>query len=278
MLKFIWNAWWRNKERFILLLVGVLIVSTGLSYLIGTSQANKGTVVDALQQRWHSSYDIVVRPTGSRSVTEDLKLLEPNYMSGLDGGITRKQYETIKQMTDVEVAAPIAMIGGTYIGTPIGSHTIKKQGIYRLRINSQQDTGLKIEQYITNHYLGAGWEPLKDATKTGLSPLGVGKVSLYEQGTYEMIAGVDPEAEARLVGLKDAVHATAHSRYFDPNTKITKRGDGAIQIPVLLNEQEYSTVKTSYTYEDVLLPLQDDSMNATVNMIEQKGEKSSSKH
>jgi len=77
MLKFIWNSWWRNKERFILLLVGVLIVSTGLSYLIGTTQANNGTVVDELQKRWGSSYDIVVRPEGSRSVTEDLKLLEP---------------------------------------------------------------------------------------------------------------------------------------------------------------------------------------------------------
>ena len=273
MLKFIWNAWWRNKERFILLLVGVLIVSTGLSYLIGTSQANKGTVVDALQQRWHSSYDIVVRPPNSRSVTEDLKLLEPNYMSGLDGGITRKQYETIKQMTDVEVAAPIAMIGGIYVGTPIGTHTFKEQGIYRLRIKNQQDTGLNVEQYTADFYLGAGWEPSKDATKTGLSPINVGKVPLYEASTYEMIAGVDPEAEAKLVGLKDAVHTTAHSRYFDPDTTITKRGDGAIQIPILLNEQEYSTVKTSYTYEDVLLPLQDDSMNATVNMIEQKGGK-----
>ncbi len=60
MLKFIWNSWWRNKERFILLLVGVLIVSTGLSYLIGTTQANNGTVVDELQKRWGSSYDIVV--------------------------------------------------------------------------------------------------------------------------------------------------------------------------------------------------------------------------
>jgi hypothetical protein len=63
-----------------------------------------------LQKRWGSSYDIVVRPEGSRSVTEDLNLLEPNYMSGLDGGISRKQYETIKQIADVEVAAPIAMI------------------------------------------------------------------------------------------------------------------------------------------------------------------------
>ncbi len=88
MLRFIWNSWWRNKERFILLLVGVLIVSTGLSYLIGTTQANNGTVVDELQKRWGSSYDIVVRPEGSRSVTEDLNLLEPNYMSGLDGGIS----------------------------------------------------------------------------------------------------------------------------------------------------------------------------------------------
>ncbi|WP_214729951.1 hypothetical protein [Exiguobacterium sp. s168] len=55
MLRFIWNSWWRNKERFILLLVGVLIVSTGLSYLIGTTQANNGTVVDELQKRWDSS-------------------------------------------------------------------------------------------------------------------------------------------------------------------------------------------------------------------------------
>ncbi len=62
----------------------VLVVSTGLSYLIGTTQANNGTVVDELQKRWKSSYDIVVRPPNSRSVTEDLKLLEPNYMSSLD--------------------------------------------------------------------------------------------------------------------------------------------------------------------------------------------------
>jgi len=110
MLKFIWNSWWRNKERFILLMVGMLIVSTGLSYLLGVTQANNGTVVNELQKRWDSSYHIVVRPEGSRSVTEDLNLLEPNYMSGLEGGITREQYETIQQIADIDVAAPIAMI------------------------------------------------------------------------------------------------------------------------------------------------------------------------
>jgi len=273
MLKFIWNSWWRNKERFILLLVGVLIVSTGLSYLIGTTQANKGTVVDALQKRWNASYDIIVRPQGSRSVTEDLKLLEPNYMSGLDGGITRKQYETIKIMTDVEVAAPIAMVGGVYIGTQIGTHMIKEQGIYRLNTTTEQNTGLEQEKYSGNTFLAAGWEPTENATKTGVSPVGVGKIPLNEMGTFEMIAGVDPEAEAQLVGLKQAVHTSPHSRYFESDMKPTKREDGAIQIPVLLNEQEYSSAKISYTYKNVDLPLKDDSINATVNMIEQKGGK-----
>jgi len=113
MLKFIWNSWWRNKERFILLLVGVLILSTGLSYLIGITQANNGTVVDELQKRWESSYHLVVRPEGSRSVTEDLNLLEPNYLSGMEGGISLEQYEQIKKIQDVDIAAPIAMIGSS---------------------------------------------------------------------------------------------------------------------------------------------------------------------
>ena len=159
MISFIWNSWWRNKERFILLLVGVLIVSTGLSYLIGTTQANNGTVVDELQKRWGSSYDIVVRPSGSRSVTEDLKLLEPNYMSGLDGGITMKQYKTIQQMKDIEVAAPIAMIGNSNIFSEVGMYTFDEEGVYKVSMVEQQDTGLKIENYPYSFFLAAGWNP-----------------------------------------------------------------------------------------------------------------------
>src|SRR5690625_1362651 len=111
MIRFIWQNWWRRKERFILLVIGALIVSIGLTYLVGISDVNKGTIVDTLEQRWTASYDIVVRPEGSRSVTEDKNLLEPNYLSGMSGGISIEQYETIKEIAGVEVAAPIAMIG-----------------------------------------------------------------------------------------------------------------------------------------------------------------------
>ncbi len=231
MLKFIWNSWWRNKERFILLLVGVLIVSTGLSYLIGTTQANNGTVVDELQKRWGSSYDIVVRPEGSRSVTEDLKLLEPNYMSGLDGGITRKQYETIKKMTDVEVAAPIAMIGYNQTLSSIGTHTIDQEGIYKLTIKDTQDTGLQNESSSGVTFLAAGWEPTENAVKSGVSPLPLGKQPLFEYGSQVMIAGVDPEAEAALVGLDKATTKGTYSNYFSKDDQVTSFGEDGVQIP-----------------------------------------------
>lgn len=111
MLKWIWNSWWRNRERFILLLVGVLIVSIGLSYLVGITEANKGTIVEELQKRWKSSYHMVVRPPDSRSVTEEKKLLEPNYLSGLAGGITLEQYEMIKAMDKVDIARSNCDVG-----------------------------------------------------------------------------------------------------------------------------------------------------------------------
>lgn len=273
MLKFIWNSWWRNKERFILLLVGVLIVSTGLSYLIGTTQANNGTVVDELQKRWGSSYDIVVRPKGSRSVTEDLKLLEPNYMSGLDGGITRKQYETIKDITDVEVAAPIAMIGYNQTVSSVGTHTVEKEGIYKLTIKDTQNTGLQNESSNGVLFLAAGWEPTGNAQKSGVSPLALGKQPLYEYGSQVMIAGVDPEAEAALVGLDQATQKGTYSNYFSKDDVVTPFGEDSIQIPILLNNREYVDATRVYTYEKVDLPFKKTSISDIVQQVEQKGGK-----
>ncbi|QZY88534.1 ABC transporter permease [Exiguobacterium acetylicum] len=271
MFKFIWNSWWRNKERFILLLVGVLIVSTGLSYLIGTTQANNGTVVDELQKRWGSSYDIVVRPEGSRSLTENLNLLEPNYMSGLDGGITRKQYEIIKQITDVEVAAPIAMIGYNQTMSSVGTHTINEPGIYKLTIKDSQNTGLRTESFSSSLFLAAGWEPTGDSRSAGVSPQQLGKQPLYEYGSQVMIAGIDPESEAKLVGLDKATQKASHSHYFTKEDTLNDVGDNTTEIPILLNNREYVDATRTYTYEKVNLPLKDESINATVKEIQGKG-------
>ncbi len=272
VMSFIWNSWWRNKERFILLLVGVLIVSTGLSYLIGTTQANNGTVVDELQKRWNSSYDIVVRPPGSRSVTEDLHLLEPNYMSGLDGGITMKQYQTIKDITDVEVAAPIAMIGNNSTGSSVGTHTFDDPGVYKLTITDYQNTGLQVDKSTTVRYLAAGWDASGDTKQSGVSPVGLGKQPLDEYGSDTMIAGIDPEAEARLVGLDQATKKSDHSRYFTDEDVVTAL-ENVDMIPVLMNERDYIDASRTYKYEKLDLPLIDDSMVPTIQEVTKKGGK-----
>ncbi|MER2033572.1 MAG: ABC transporter permease, partial [Exiguobacterium indicum] len=273
MLRFIWNSWWRNKERFILLLVGVLVVSTGLSYLIGTTQANNGTVVDELQKRWKSSYDIVVRPPNSRSVTEDLKLLEPNYMSGLDGGITMKQYKTIQAIADVDVAAPIAMIGNHATGANVGTHRFDDYGVYKLTITDKQNTGLNVEKYSSVNYLAAGWTPDENATISGVSPAALGEEPLLEFGSDTMIAGIDPKAEARLIGLDEATVAGKNSRYFDEQdaANIVDPELGTVELPILMNEREYVDASRTYTYEKLDLPLINDSIQETIRDVTKRG-------
>lgn len=134
MLRFIWKGWWRHKERFILLLIGALIISSGLSYLLSLSETSKGTIVDVLRKNWKAQYDILVRPPDSRSATENENLLAPNYLSGLSGGISLDQWHLIENIDGVSVAAPIAPIGyGSYlvIVAKINPNKLEKNAIYR---------------------------------------------------------------------------------------------------------------------------------------------------
>lgn len=256
MLKWIWNSWWRNKERFILLLVGVLIVSIGLSYLVGITEANKGTIVEELQKRWKSSYHMVVRPPDSRSVTEEKKLLEPNYLSGLAGGITLEQYEMIKAMDKVDIAAPIAMLGYLYNDTALGSVDVTEPGIYRLKMIEKTDTGAYEEVDEGEIYFTRGDERTKERGKEyGLTVFQDGQLSY---GSSILIAGVDPEAEAKLVGLDEALVREANSRYFltEDQAEVVALAESiqAYNIPVLMSNQEFVDGEIIYTIEKLDLP------------------------
>ncbi len=247
MLKFIWNSWWRNKERFILLLVGVLILSTGLSYLIGTTQANNTTVVDELQKRWKSSYHLVVRPEGSRSVTEELNLLEPNYLSGMNGGITLEQYEQIKAMTNVEIAAPIAMMGSIDTSINLDRVDITEPGIYRMNILEETDTGAGTEEFGGNTYfIVGGWRAEGLGQEYGASPL----LEWLSYGSEVMIAGIDPEAESALIGIDEAIVKEENSRFFTADDIPLQVGeDSAIEIPVIISNKNFVDAKLTYSFE-----------------------------
>lgn len=287
MIRFIWKSWWRRKERLIFLLIGALVISAGLTYLIGISDTNKGTIVDELQQRWSSSYDIVVRPEGSRSLTEEKGLLDPNYLSGLDGGISRRQYEQIKMIQDVEVAAPIAMIGNALYSTKLTEQgeLELQEGIYRMTTEETSNDGIQKQSNVFSSYFAVGnYEILGNKYRNKgpdyfLKLLPGFPENYLSSSRRIMLAGIDPEQETKLVGLEQAIIDKGPSRYFtNKDTSINRLlGEESevslSDIPVIINRQSFTNTDIHYTIERLDLSFDQEVADETLKMLEDSGGK-----
>lgn len=286
MIRFIWRNWWRKKERLFLLLVGVLIISLGLAYLVGLSESNKGTIVNELEQRWASSYDIVVRPEESRSITEKDDLLDPNFLSGIYGGISIEQYEKIKQIPNVEIAAPISMIGYVLYSINLESLELEEDGIYRLVSQEIIDDGIRKHTNTVQSYFPFGeWVPfvLEKFKENPRYYLGFP----YEHLTayrYLLLAAIDPEQEAKLVGLDQAIMSTGKSRYFTKDDKVrieplSKEEDNQagenphtlISYPVIINNHSYADQRLQWQIERLNITLDRETANETLDRLENLG-------
>ncbi|WP_053075154.1 ABC transporter permease [Ornithinibacillus californiensis] len=269
MIRFIWQNWWRRKERFILLIIGAFIVSAGLTYLIGLSETNKGTIVDTLQKRWTASYDIVVRPEGTRSVTEDKKLLEPNYLSGLSGGISLEQYETIKAIPGIEVAAPIAMLGYTSYSVNYGQVKLSEPGIYRRIMKTTVNNGIGEETEIRNYYFPINvWDLRNKGSEYGVA---APYLDWLVDG-QSLLAGIDPEQEAKLVGLDEAIMELGTSRYFvDSDTYYFDEDKGYHEIPIIVNQTAYVDKLEQITFEKLDIEINEENADAVMNKVRENG-------
>ena len=274
MIKLIFQNWWRRKERFFLLLVGVIIISAGLTYLVGLSNQSKGTVEKNLQERWTASYDIVVRPEGSRSVTENKNLLEPNYMSGLSGGISMEQYETIKGIEGVEVAAPIAMIGYSDYTVAFGDATnLLEPGIYRRKMTQQINNGLSIEEEHSDYYFTYPNDVWNYFGKDGSYGTGA-PLTDYTVHSIVLLAAIDPEQENKLIGLENAIVQKGSSRYFNETDRyhmVDRQGNKLHEIPIIVNAQNFVDTTTTISFERVNIPFTRENANETMEEIREKG-------
>jgi ABC-type lipoprotein release transport system permease subunit len=94
------------------LLLGILVAVTSFTILTGTTEVSRLETVGSVEENFRSAYDILVRPSGSTSQLENERgLVRNNFLSGLAGGISLAQYEEIKAIGTVDVAAPIAVLG-----------------------------------------------------------------------------------------------------------------------------------------------------------------------
>lgn len=112
MIGFLASALGNRPWRAGTLALGILAAAVAFVLLTGSAATSALRVQGTLKSNYRNTYDILIRPKGSFTRLERQQgLVRPNYLSGIFGGISLRQYEEIQRIPGVEVAAPIAMIG-----------------------------------------------------------------------------------------------------------------------------------------------------------------------
>lgn len=143
----------RHRGRALALAAGILVAATSFTLLTSTVTTSQARTTDTVRKNARSAYDVLVRPHGSQSAVERADgLVEANFLSGIFGGITLDQYDAIKDMPGVQIAAPVANLGYLMV-----------QGTMKIDVSGFLDTDapaqmLRIRPTLTtglNHYRSA---------------------------------------------------------------------------------------------------------------------------
>ncbi len=274
----------RTQKVYALLILLALITSGGgWGVLSSTLQTTQYVVNENLDLYWRTTYDLLVRPKGALSELEErYGLVEPNYLSNTyNGGITRQQYETIKSIPGVEVAAPVAPVGfmgggspSVYVRLPMVPMSWRPESgspppetiynrIYRLQTQAFVDNGLQTFRVRDNEFYYVNLParlPIESADRRVMYvssfefPLTVGWWLVVP------IVGIDPEEEARLLNLNTAITSGRYLRSDDrpreeklPMTLPSGERKATV-IPVLVNGVPYLNVSTQVRMEQYNLP------------------------
>lgn len=101
-----------RRSRTLALLAGILVATAAFTVLTATSRTQRLDVRGTVAESFRGDYDVLVRPHGSRNAFErQTGQVQPNFLSGVFGGITLRQWRRIEHLPGVDVAAPIANIG-----------------------------------------------------------------------------------------------------------------------------------------------------------------------
>jgi putative ABC transport system permease protein len=101
-----------RRARAVALTLVLLGASAGFLLLSAAGKTTDVRVKGSVRGAFRPAYDILVRPRGSSTPLErSAGLVRSNYLSGVYGGITLEQWQTIERIHGVAVAAPVANIG-----------------------------------------------------------------------------------------------------------------------------------------------------------------------
>ncbi len=251
-----------------MLFIGFLLLATSGLLIFSAAQTTLISANRNLDQLWRTSYDILVRPAGSRgSVEEQTGLVQANFLSGIDGGISLEQFELIKKLPGIEVAAPIAILG--YINGGAGGEEIElpsEPGLYYLRQIVTVTDGFNEYSYenpsLVPYFLIR--DSVQLAQEDSFQQDGINVNPSWEgvNGRIDfpfLVAGILPSEEASLIGLDQTITTGA---YLQDNESLEAQMfllggsqlPSTINFPVLINAQQYINLEFQIALERVSLP------------------------
>ena len=217
----------------LLTIAGVFVATFGFVLLAVSSKSTEAELTGTISSAWGGPYQLLVRPPGSATALEvQAGLVRPNYLGGIGGGIDRDQLARIRRIPGVEVAAPLSVLG--YVQWPAGKQldlreltTGRALDVFRISTSAVAEAGLSSFDLGVRYVLYAPDGKIDESFRT----MTVGDLRLVcdsargiecRTGPPEvlvsfamplLIAGIDPSAEAGLVGLDDCVQ---EGRYLGP--------------------------------------------------------------
>ena len=91
---------------------GVLVAALSFGLLSSETATSNLAVTKTVKDNFRAAYDILVRPKNAQTPFEEHNhVVDSGFLSGLFGGITLKQYDQIKSLSGVALAAPVANVG-----------------------------------------------------------------------------------------------------------------------------------------------------------------------
>lgn len=276
MAAFLLRLMFRRWARPALLGLGLLLVTAGVILTATVSRSVVVVVEEDISRFWRTTYDILVRPPGARNpVEEKYGLVEANFTSGLRSGISFEQYQAIREIPDVEVAAPITVLGYIPVRIDPTQQTAPGPGVYFLEESLVVDEGARRWEDTFGMYVYVGpippdvprWERDQPPPFPGLFYDDMAQYVNLHPWVYLLLAAIDPEQEAALVGLDRALlrgeYLTGRERLivshvdttgWSPAIRATNPLTVVKNVPVLINATPYVHFTSTLRMSRLVLP------------------------
>lgn len=227
-----------NRSRLVVLAAGSVAVALAASSISLASLVSLASVHQTVAAGWRGAYDILIRPADTQSVAfRDLQVVPGNYLGVPTRGISRSQWEAVRSIPGVEVAAPVASLGWMkQDDVSVGVQLVHPRpgDILRIDLETRVAGGSSIT---STSFLALNATGSAPSLLVGAHDLAVAADKLYASvGTlpsaWGLVVGVDPDEEQALIGL----HKYVSGDYLPQGVRRTQDpvyGQTAVAVPVL---------------------------------------------